>query len=321
MAKTANMVVVITDQTDPHLPFVQRHLAQPLVVIDPKELLRGKALSYACDKSGQTVLWDGLDLSSVSGIWYRKPGQIVADDLPVPPAYRIYSQTALQQHLALLYSALPHATWVSDYYAITRANDKFLQLAVARHVGFNTLPTLVTSDRTAAQAFIAAQPACVVKPLTTAFPKQGTTTQVFYTTRLHKEQLPDLSGLHLAPAIFQRAVAIDHEVRAVVVGTQVFAARIDAARRSNTPGVYDNGFSSEQGTVTITAYKRFPKAVAERCVAHAQALGLTFSAIDLAVDRSGAFWFLENNPNGQWAYIEAATGQPIGAALAHLLQG
>jgi glutathione synthase/RimK-type ligase-like ATP-grasp enzyme len=51
-----------------------------------------------------------------------------------------------------------------------------------------------------------------------------------------------------------------------------------------------------------------------------RALGLKFSAIDLVVDVHGDVWFLELNPNGQWGFVELATGQPIGAAMAALLE-
>jgi hypothetical protein len=39
------------------------------------------------------------------------------------------------------------------------------------------------------------------------------------------------------------------------------------------------------------------------------------------LDKKGEIWFLEINPNGQWAFVEEVTGQPMGKALADLLQG
>jgi len=43
----------------------------------------------------------------------------------------------------------------------------------------------------------------------------------------------------------------------------------------------------------------------------APAYGLNFGAIDLIVDPDGEFFFLELNPNGQWAWIQQATGRRI----------
>jgi hypothetical protein len=48
-------------------------------------------------------------------------------------------------------------------------------------------------------------------------------------------------------------------------------------------------------------------------------MGLNFGALDLIEDTSGKIWFIENNAGGQWAYVEQATGLPIGKAIAELL--
>lgn len=42
--------------------------------------------------------------------------------------------------------------------------------------------------------------------------------------------------------------------------------------------------------------------------------------IDLVLDEQGQIWFLEVNPNGQWAWLEEATGEPIAASLARLFR-
>jgi len=49
------------------------------------------------------------------------------------------------------------------------------------------------------------------------------------------------------------------------------------------------------------------------------ALGLRFAAADFAVTPSGEWYFLDLNPNGQWAWIEHETGLPICAAIADAL--
>ena len=58
-----------------------------------------------------------------------------------------------------------------------------------------------------------------------------------------------------------------------------------------------------------------PGDVEAACVKLVKNLGLRFGAIDLVLDRKGRFWFLECNPNGQWAWIENRTGLPISAAI------
>ncbi len=56
-----------------------------------------------------------------------------------------------------------------------------------------------------------------------------------------------------------------------------------------------------------------------RCIEYVKVLGLQYSAIDLALDEDGKYWFLEVNPNGQWAFVELATVLQISKAIAELL--
>ncbi|MGH9847842.1 MAG: MvdC/MvdD family ATP grasp protein, partial [Blastocatellia bacterium] len=46
---------------------------------------------------------------------------------------------------------------------------------------------------------------------------------------------------------------------------------------------------------------------------------LVFGAIDLIVTPADEYVFLENNPNGQWYWIELITGLPMAATMAKLL--
>lgn len=48
-------------------------------------------------------------------------------------------------------------------------------------------------------------------------------------------------------------------------------------------------------------------------------LGLKYSAIDLILDNTGKYIFLECNPNGQWAWLEIRLGFPISKEIVNLL--
>jgi len=83
-------------------------------------------------------------------------------------------------------------------------------------------------------------------------------------------------------------------------------------------GVRDWRAGDHYGGTIIQAFE-LPASIARACVLHVKEMGLKYGGIDLLLDREDNFWFLENNPNGQWAFIEEATGQPIGKAIAKLL--
>jgi glutathione synthase/RimK-type ligase-like ATP-grasp enzyme len=184
----------------------------------------------------------------------------------------------------------------------------------------NVPETVITSDNEEAAAFLQAHPRSVTKPLTIAHPKINGQTKVFFTTLIDKGFTPDLSNLHFAPSIFQEAITIVDDVRVIVVDDQVFAATIHAIGLDKESKVYDYRLGHYEGDVVIEPLDNFPKDLAQRCVEHNRRLGIRYGALDFVTDDTGRYWFLENNPNGQWAFIEDATGQPIGKAIARLLE-
>jgi hypothetical protein len=112
--------------------------------------------------------------------------------------------------------------------------------------------------------------------------------------------------------LFQAQVSKIGDVRAVVVGEQVFCALIKAP-----DGVVD--WRSEYRRLTYEAVD-CPEPIWAALLRFLREFGLNFGAFDFAVTAEGAWWFLECNPNGQWAWLEHAANLPITAAIADLLE-
>lgn len=314
---SSKQVVVISDRRDAHLPFVQRHLSEPLIVIDPLEIAAGKLLSFEYTESGSRAIFDGKTLDP-AGVWFRKPGTINAAKLDIDPRFQKYAASALQKHFSTLLSSFPNAYHMSDLHAITRASDKPLQIAVAKEIGLKVPDTLFTSDAKAAKAFVARYDYCIVKPVVPLIEETGPNQQkMLYSTKISSSTMPDLSSLSISPLIFQEAIEVAYDVRVTVVGDKVFAARIE--HKGDDTDIRDWRLGHYEGELSIQPDNNFPQDTAQKCIEHAKRLGLTFSAIDFVVDNKGIYWFLENNPNGQWAFVEQETGQQIGKAIAELL--
>ncbi len=317
--KRTPQIVVITDPQDAHLPFVQRHLKHQMIVVDPRSLLDGAELSYQLEGDKMAVSYNGRRLDAVTGIWYRKPGEVQREDLNVPEELETYSLTAMQYHAAQVLSCLQNAIWVSDYYALRKANSKAWQLEVAAQVGFNTPRTLMTSNPAKARDFVEQQGRCIVKAHLAYSPAFKDVRKSFLTTEISVNTMPDLTNLHLAPSIFQQYIKTAFDVRVTVIGEKVFAAMIRTSNLDQDSKVRDWRVGHYQGKMQIEAYADFPDEIAQMCIEHTRGMGLRYGAIDLIMDTSGKLWFIENNPNGQWAFVEDATGQPIGKAMADLL--
>jgi glutathione synthase/RimK-type ligase-like ATP-grasp enzyme len=160
-------VVAISHENDSHLPFVERHLDRPLVVIDPTHITDGSdnELSYEFVDGRERLIYKGEDVSDAISVWYRKPEPVDRDALSIEDRHKDYSMSALQQHIAQLRAQLPRSQWVSDFYAIKHASNKTAQYRTAHELGLKVPDTLITSSEDAAREFLNCYPTTIIKSL------------------------------------------------------------------------------------------------------------------------------------------------------------
>jgi len=318
-------VAVITVRGDVHVPLVDIHLKRRFIVLDALKLLEDSTcLSVLVSpNSGTKVIYDGIDLSNVKSVWFRKPAFPESSSIPLDIEYRDYAADALERLFYLLYGALrKNVLWISDYYAIQRANDKGWQLEVAKDVGFNIPTTLFTSDSLEAANFITTHRNVIMKPLSSVRIIGDTQPQTMFAVMVQSSKMPRLDTLHVSPLIFQKAIDVAFEIRCTVVGDQVFAAKVVHSKDNKAENnIRDWRIGHFDNNLEITDYDNdMPQDIKNKCIAHVKYLDLHFGAIDMIVDKNNQYWFIENNPNGQWGFIERYTGQLIGKAVADLLQ-
>lgn len=258
--------------------------------------------------------WDGrltvgdrtADLSAVRSLYHRRPS-------PYPTgggeqAARFAAQEN-RRGLGGVLGALPGCLYLSHPQAIARAEYKPAQLDAATRAGLMTPATLITNDREEAKAFCAEQPT-VYKPLHAgAYDIDGEPAGI-WAAPVEANEI-DGTVIHSAH-LFQAQVPKIADVRTVVVGGQVFSARITAP-----PGVVD--WRAEYQSLTYEPVA-CPAGMRGALTHYLAAFGLNFGAFDFAVTADGAWWFLECNANGQWAWLEDAAGLPITHAIADLLE-
>jgi glutathione synthase/RimK-type ligase-like ATP-grasp enzyme len=260
----------------------------------------------------QIVLGERTLLTSdVSAGYFRRPGAPQVKLSVAEPAERRYCGDEWTAVLRSIYVTLGDR-WLNVPANIARAEDKVLQLAVAAEAGLRIPATAVTNDSDSAFTFISEGPT-VGKAFHTGFLEDadGKADRAIFTTRLDSEILPTRESLSVAPIILQREIVKAYDVRATVVGHRVFAATIDSQIKGETTVDWRRGSHPD----LPHARHELPDGVALKCLAVVRLLGLRFAAIDLVLDRTGEYWFLEANPNGQWAWIENRTGLPISSAI------
>lgn len=249
----------------------------------------------------------------VRAAYFRRPGAPIIDAAIRDKGERTYCASEWGGLLKTLYGRL-EPRWLNAPSAIMVAEDKPRQLLAAGAAGFRIPETVVTNALEPAVQFLKGAPA-IAKPLREAR-IDGAEETVIFTSRVEQLAARDGRALQAAPLILQREVPKRADVRVTVVGDRVFAAAIGSQAHEDTEVDWRKG-----AVATLThEVLALPDAIAARCVALVRSLNLRYGAIDLVWDREDEFWFLEVNPNGQWAWIENRTGLPIASALVDTLE-
>ncbi len=313
-------ILVITSLPDPHVEMVAEHFQKGIrfVVFDPGSFPYDEELSFLWDDNTPLVIIRGGQLTDVMSVWYRKPLLIKPEALPVSNEYRELAFSSYKEMITWFYSALPDKLWVSDYWNIMRSNSKIYQIQVAHRLGFLLPATLITSSSNQALAFVKSRQNVVVKPLNIEFVRKDGKLQAAYAARLSYSAGLDFSGLKVSPVIFQEELQ-GLDVRVTVVADQVFPCIIEKIGGMKDTLDWRKGFYV--GNIVFRRDGEFPEDLVQKCIQMVGEMGLKFGAFDFIKDINGDYWFLEINPNGQWGFVEEATGMPISRAIARLLTG
>jgi len=202
---------------------------------------------------------------------------------------------------------------------IRHAENKQLQLQVARELKLDTPRTLTTNDPNAVRAFAnSCENGMVTKMLSSfAIHEEGKELVVF-TNAVKHEDLEDLSGLSVCPATFQELIPKSLEIRVTVVGHRVMSASIDS--QVSTRATHD---WRRDGVRMIQDWQTYqlPGEVEEKILRLMDYFSLNYGAIDIILTPDGKHIFLELNPCGEFFWLERTPGLPVSDAIADLLLG
>jgi len=250
-----------------------------------------------------------IDLEAIRSVWWRRPGEFF-----LPPMFtereREFARGEIEHALRGLWAYLD-CYWVSYPESIRQAGWKGNQLQRAIQLGFEVPKTLITTDPEEARAFYeACHGQIVYKVMTDVFlgapkivakhPDQPPPDPyAVYTTLVGESELASLDSVRLTPCLFQEYIPKQVELRVTVIGDEIFAAEIHSQEHEKTRvdwRHYDVSIPYRKATL--------PADVAERCLQLVKSYQLNFSTMDLILTPEGRYVFIENNPNGQFMFIE-----------------
>ncbi|WP_424213421.1 ATP-grasp ribosomal peptide maturase [Streptomyces sp. BI20] len=246
-------------------------------------------------------------LDSVRAVYWRRPTPCPKPESPVEEFATAQARAGFTGTLV----ALPTALHVNHPSRNRAADYKVAQLETATALGLAVPETLITTVPDDARAFVAEQGKAIYKPVRPVHINgadgRGRTV---WTRTVTVEELDE--SVALCPHLFQACVPKVADIRLAAVGRDLFATRIDT-RGDHLDWRWD------QSLITCTPMP-IPRTVADAVRAYLDAFGLTFGAFDFALDPAGRWWFIECNPNGQWAFVDPPTVDAITRALADTLE-
>jgi RimK-like ATP-grasp domain len=316
------VVIIVSSNEDAHLEFVTKHLLDEYVVVDAGNILNGEELTFELQANKARIFYKSKELNDVTGVWLRRPRHLKRDiKIPVHENFEPYCRSAIWEHFSQVYCSFPEAVWLSDRFNSERAESKILQLQMAAEVGLHVPDTVITSGHQAAKAFVGSRPTSIVKSMSRTMPVVGDNRHFLqlYATKLTPEKTLSYDGLNLSPCIFQDAIEPAYDIRTTVVGDQVFSVKVLYDRQGEGDiRDWHLGYR-QQNNIWYEKYT-LPPGIARKCVRLVKKLGLQYGALDFVRDKKGKYWFIEINPSGQWAFMEADAGVPIGQAIAAVLE-
>jgi hypothetical protein len=303
---------IITYETDLHGHAVKQALdrrsdVQTFIYSVDSVILNG-GLNWSSEHSGQGYLrslsGECFKPSDLDLIWWRRINQPLShpDWLTDPIEKDFIAQEWRSALLGLLNDEF-RGIWINDPVKDLRAGNKLHQLTMAKQAGLSTPRTLISQEPEHVREFCREMGGRVVAKKIAGTQLRHTVSVVVGIDDLRDDQM-----IRLCPAIYQEIIHSRRHLRVNCFGDAIFATLIESdvfdwRRDLNVP------FSEfELDTITRKKLHRL-----------LEIAGLEMGIMDFVLDDGvGPVW-LEINPQGQFLFCEALSGQDLTTPFADFL--
>lgn len=231
----AGPVAVVTEVDDVTADMVITELNKrgvPVVRFDPSDIGDRLLLSARFGASSATTPAGRLRtpsrstaLEGVRSVYWRRPTWPCFEHLDDPDAR--FATAQVRHGLGGTLYALANCRYVNHPLSNHAAEHKPLQLAVAERLGLTVPPTLISNDLAGVRAFIDEHEHVIYKALRwTPYRRSDGVGLTTWTEPVTADEVDE--SVTVVPHLFQARINKVADLRVVVVGTKVFAVRIDS---------------------------------------------------------------------------------------------
>lgn len=301
------MLLILTNSLDGTADYLAEVLEQaslPQFRVNTDEVIDNYKISYTPAQLMLESAGRSFSPDDFSNVWYRRPEPLDAGQSYSTPesAYLIEEwSAALEGFLA----HIPKIRWMNHPAFNTAASIKLEQLTIARRFGFSIPETLLTQDEAALCDFYKRNHGKIlVKPLARGRVVRERLQEetVIFANRVPQDALADLDDLGSTPTLFQVEIDKRCDIRVTIVDDDMHAIELAVTGHEFCDIRRNNMMNVSYSLSKLTSRIR------EQLRAMMRHYSLRFAAVDLVIDANNDWYFLEINPNGQWAWLDEAFG-------------
>ena len=318
------MILIFTHKQDVHTDEVIRYLTKKNISIfrlNSEDFLVKYKVNLFIKTDGS---WSGkiidelgrvLDIEKLKVAWFRKPIFDFVLNTLVESSIKKFIDNEIKAFIDILYT-IPTIKWINDPIIANGVKVKFQQLLLANKMGIKIPKTLITTDsKMAKKFFIECDEKVLIKSIysgnvTINGKNQGIPSKLIIKDDFYKSY----RQISLAPTQLQEYIDKAFELRVTVIGKKVFAVKIDSQVNEET--TIDWRLHTKMNPHSIF---ELPERIEKFCIEFLEEQKLIYGAIDFIVTPNNEYVFLENNPFGQYLWLEVETGIPLTKEIGDLL--
>lgn len=277
-------------------------------------------LSLACGSDQHWRYGRRSRLRDFNSIWYRRP-RCWPDLSSARECDRECMKTEwrlVHDNLREISALLGDALWVNSPAAASRADNKLLQLDVARRCALPIPHTLISNEVREIRAFLELHRDVIHKTFVPhVWQSLGTgELHASWASRLRPEDLEHEESIALCPGIFQAYVNKQSDIRVVVIGDRIFPFEIRYADGTIPVDWRKDSSFTELDIKPI----KLPEEYVKKLRLIMNRLDLVYGSIDLVLSRDGGLVFLEVNQAGEFLFAEKLCPEvPLLRSMASML--
>lgn len=248
---------------------------------------------------------NSIDSQTCKSIYYRKPTPENLNNI-IGKNYHTFAHKEAYSLMEGIVESFD-GRCLSKPSIMRKANNKVVQLGLARKLGFNIPKTTITNSGSLIET--ATYDIGIVKPLSVGTVVHDDVKEFVQTNII--DQSIDKSSLKYSPAYFQEYINKDYELRSTFVGRNAYTVRIDSKNKIDW---------RKRNNEIKYSKTCLPDELHDRCLDFMDALDMQFGCFDFIV-KDETHYFLEMNANGQWAWLEIELGIEISKGIMDHLNG